>query len=77
MEEANASSSGPVRGECLCMGAGPQATAILKTISLGPATEHFRNSRIEFLKGLRSLIDSRIEKLQRVEPQKGTSVPVD
>jgi hypothetical protein len=59
------------------MGAGPQATAILKTISLGPATEHFRNSRIEFLKGLRSLIDSRIEKLQRVEPQKGTSVPVD
>jgi hypothetical protein len=59
------------------MGAGPQATAILKTITLGPATEHFRNSRIEFLKGLRSLLDSRIEKLQRKEPQKGTNVPVD
>ena len=69
--------AGPVRGECLCMGAGPQATAILKSISIGPATEHFRNSRLEFLKGIRSMIDSRIEKLQRNERQKGTSVPVD
>ena len=71
------STSGPVRGECLCMGAGPQATAILKSISVGGATEHFRNSRIEFLKGLRSLLDSRIEKLQKNEKQRGTSVPVD
>ncbi len=69
--------SGAVRGECLCMGAGPQATAVLKSISLGPATEHFRNSRIEFLKGLRSLLDRRIEKLQKNEPKRGTSVPVD
>jgi hypothetical protein len=69
--------SGAVRGECLCMGVGPQATAVLKSIGVGPATEHFRNSRIEFLKGLRSLLDSRIEKLQRNEPKKGTSVPVD
>jgi hypothetical protein len=75
MEEEN--TSGPVRGECLCMGAGPQATAILKGISLGGASEHFRNSRIEFLKGLRSILDSRIEKLQRKEPVRGTSVPVD
>ena len=69
--------TGAVSGECLCMGAGPQATAVLKSISLGGATEHFRNSRIEFLKGLRSLLDSRIEKLQRQERKKGTSVPVD
>jgi hypothetical protein len=75
VEEDN--TSGPVRGECLCMGAGPQATAILKSISFGGATEHFKNSRIEFLKGLRSLLDSRIEKLQRNEQRSGTSVPVD
>jgi hypothetical protein len=74
MEEQTTASA--VSGECLCMGAGPQATAALKSISLGPATEHFRNSRIEFLKGLRSILDSRIEKLQKKE-QKGTSVPVD
>jgi hypothetical protein len=59
------------------MGAGPQATAVLKSISLGGATEHFRKSRIEFLKGLRSLLDARIEKLQHHEPKRGTSVPVD
>ncbi len=75
MDEQTTSSA--VSGECLCMGAGPQATAALKSISLGPATEHFRNSRIEFLKGLRSLIDSRIEKLQKKDQTKGTSVPVD
>ncbi len=71
------STTGTVRGECLCMGAGPQATAILKSISIGGATEHFRNSRIEFLKGLRSMLDSRIEKLQKKEQKRGTSVPVD
>ena len=77
MEEEVTTTAGPVRGECLCMGAGPQATAILKSISLGGANPHFRNSRIEFLKGLRTMLDTRIEKLQRKEPKKGTSVPVD
>jgi hypothetical protein len=75
--EDESTTSGPVRGECLCMGAGPQATAALKSISFGGAGEHFRNSRIEFLKGLRSMIDSRIEKMQKQEQKKGTSVPVD
>jgi hypothetical protein len=75
MEEEK--TSAPVQGECLCMGAGPQATAALKSITLGGASEHFRNSRIEFLKGLRTMIDSRIEKLQRKAAPKGTSVPVD
>jgi hypothetical protein len=40
------------------------------------ARDHFRNSRIEFLKGIRSLIDRRIEELSRPEA-KGTSVPVE
>jgi hypothetical protein len=75
--EEETTSSGAVQGECFCMGAGPQATAALKSISLGPATEHFRNSRIEFLKGLRSLLDRRIEKLQKHAQKRGTSVPVE
>ena len=37
---------------------------------------HFRASRIEFLKGIRSLIDDRISRLQRDEP-KGTRVVVE
>lgn len=37
---------------------------------------HFRNSRIEFLKGIRSIIDERIARLSRAEP-KGTHVVVE
>ena len=39
--------------------------------------DHFRNSRIEFLKGLRSLLDNRIEHLTRATEPRGTSVPVE
>jgi hypothetical protein len=38
--------------------------------------DHFRNSRVEFLKGIRSLLDARIARLSR-EENKGTHVPVD
>jgi hypothetical protein len=37
---------------------------------------HFRNSRVEFLKGIRSLLDDRIEHLSR-EERKGTHVTVE
>jgi hypothetical protein len=39
--------------------------------------DHFRNSRLEFLKGMRSLIDQRIEHLSRTEEPKGTHVTVE
>ena len=38
--------------------------------------DHFRNSRIEFLKGIRSLIDDRIAHLAKHE-SKGTRVTVE
>ena len=38
--------------------------------------EHFRASRVEFLKGVRSLLDDRIAHLSR-EERKGTHVSVD
>jgi len=38
--------------------------------------DHFRNSRVEFLKGIRSLIDDRIAHLSR-EQTKGTHVTVE
>ena len=44
---------------------------------VSPATRgHFRNSRVEFLKGLRSLLDERISHLSRDE-SKGTHVNVE
>ena len=45
----------------------------------GPSDEvisHFRQSRIEFLKGIRTMLDERIEHLSRPE-QKGTHVTVE
>jgi hypothetical protein len=47
--------------------------------AMGPSEEassHFRQSRIEFLKGIRRVVDDRIENLNR-SGQRGTSVPVD
>ncbi|MCU1260040.1 MAG: hypothetical protein JWO80_2925 [Bryobacterales bacterium] len=66
-----------VQGECFCMGAGPQVTAVLKSIGPKAAMEHFRKSRLEFLKGMRSLLDARIEKLTRADQPTGASVPVE
>lgn len=41
-------------------------------------SDHFRNSRIEFLKGIRSLLDQRIEYLSRRQPpRQGTHVTVE
>jgi hypothetical protein len=39
--------------------------------------DHFRSSRIEFLKGVRSLIDERIAHLSRAEETKGSHVTVE
>ncbi len=40
--------------------------------------DHFREARLEFLRGLRSLLDERIAYLARQEEEhKGTHVPVD
>ena len=53
------------------------AMPMLENLVSEATRDHFRNSRVEFLKGLRSLIDERIEKLSRHAEPKGTSVPVD
>ena len=62
---------------CFCRGFGPQATAFAEHLWSQATRDHFRNSRVEFLKGLRSLIDEKIERLSRRGEPKGTSVPVD
>jgi len=38
--------------------------------------EHFTNSRIELLKGIRAVIDSRIERLSK-STQRGTKITVE
>jgi len=65
------------RARCFCCGFGPQGTAFVEDLWGKATRDHFRTSRIEFLKGLRSLIDERIEKLSRTTHPKGASVPVE
>jgi hypothetical protein len=49
---------------------------MLRNIWSDATRSHFRNSRVEFLKGIRSIIDDRIANLSRPE-NKGTRVTVD
>lgn len=41
------------------------------------AVQHFRNARIEMLKGVRELIDRRIEHASRRSPQHGQKIVVE
>jgi len=62
--------------QCICMGSGPHLTDMLRKLGPEAAWDHFRNARIEVLKGIRELIDQRIAALSRQE-KKGTPIPVD
>jgi hypothetical protein len=70
MEETGKAGAG--RGCFLCETALP----LLEKCWSDATRDHFKNSRIEFLKGIRSLIDDRISHLAKEEP-KGTHVTVE
>lgn len=62
---------------CVCMGAGPEISQLLKRLGPGEVAQaHFRAARVEFLKGLRAILDRRIEELSKCET-KGTKVSVE
>ena len=69
----NPAPSEPIRGCFVCDVAMPLVERCLG----GATVEHFRNSRIEFLKGVRSLVDERIAQLSRQAEHKGTHVTVE
>ena len=52
------------------------AMPMLENLVSESTRDHFRNSRVEFLKGLRSLLDERIAHMSRAE-SKGTKVTVE
>jgi len=61
---------------CVCGGAGPGLTRMLEClIPSGEAGAHFRQARLEFLKGLRAVLDQRIETMS--QPNHGTKLNVD
>jgi hypothetical protein len=63
--------------DCGCMGAGPALTDLLGRIGHVAGREHFRAARVEFLKGVRAVIDARIDRLSKKEAPAGTTVPVE
>jgi hypothetical protein len=62
---------------CLCQGLGPGLSDLLRR--LGPpeqARQHFETARIEILKGLRALIDARIQQVSK-RLDKGQKIQVE
>lgn len=69
--------TGSARCDCGCMGAGPMFAKVLHMFDRPPgADQHFRQARIEFLKGVRSFLDHRIDTLSHGAP-KGTRINVE
>lgn len=73
MEEKTATETQHHDHGCLFCGV---ALPMLERMWPEATRDHFRNSRIEFLKGIRSLLDERIAHLSRKEA-KGTRVAVE
>ena len=64
-------------GPCLCQLAGSALYELMRR--LGPpeqARQHFESARIEMLKGLRALLDARIEQRSKAKT-KGEKIAVD
>ena len=72
MEEEKTTTAAPPEGGCIFCTVLPMLERRWSEASRG----HFKNARIEFLKGMRSLIDDRIAHLA-AEERKGTHVTVE
>jgi hypothetical protein len=75
MEEKHTGAQSP-HGCFFCTIAGPQIEAMLDHLWPEETQKHFRAARVEALKGIRSLLDARIERLSK-ESAKGTKVTVE
>jgi hypothetical protein len=66
------------QGDCLCgtIRRGLQEAAEMLTPPES-AGNHFREARLELLRGVRELVDHRIERLSRTKPGSGTRIVVE
>ncbi len=73
--ETRAGQTTPGTGPCARLGA--EIDNLLRTlVPSDQAVQHFTNARVEILKGVRAIIDARIEHLA-AEERKGVSVRVE
>lgn len=75
-ETESTQTSEATREECVCRAAWKQLCDLLPAPPSERTRGHFRNSRVEFLKAIRSIIDDRIDQIQSAG-QKGTRVVVE
>jgi len=74
---AHAHAHSHAHGGCIfCTVIAPQVEAMLGHMWPENTREHFRNARVEVLKGMRSMLDARIEHLAKQE-SKGHKVTVE
>ena len=66
----------PPHGCVFCSIVAPGIEAMMDHVWPENTREHFRNARVEVLKGMRSLLDARIERLSQHE-QKGAKITVE
>ncbi len=59
-----------------CEVAAPQIEAFFKHLWPADSREHFHNARVEVLKGMRSILDARIDRMSK-QSAKGTKVTVE
>jgi hypothetical protein len=62
--------------QCLCFGVGPALSELLRR--LGPpegARKHFETARLEILKGIRAILDARIEQVSK-RNRKGEKIEI-
>lgn len=76
MDEKQNPSHAHAQGCVFCNVIAPQIDAVMDHIWPTGTREHFRNARVEMLKGMRSMIDARIERLAQNE-KRGTKVNVE
>ena len=74
MDEKQTSAHAP--GCVFCNVIAPQIDAMIDHLWPEGTREHFRNARVEMLKGVRSMLDARIEHLSQQE-KKGHKVTVE
>lgn len=69
-----ATAGGAVHERCLCC---EIMSHLRECLGVSPAVQqHLTNSRVEFLKAIRTLLDARIERLSKT-PQEGTKISVE
>ncbi len=65
------------KSDCFCHGAGPRLTEKAREFRAKTSAQHFRNAGIEFLRGVRTVVDLGIERLSHDTQTRGTTVNVE